>query len=269
MWRTSVVVAPETAVGAPAPLKGPIAETVRAAARIGYDAVQVTVNRPAEFEVGAARRALRATRLTVTSIGTGQAYAVDGISLGHRSVGRRAAAVDRVRQHVALAEELGGANVVIGTIRGRYRDSTDRRRFMTDYRHSIETCLDRAERAGITLVHEAIGRGDSDVLRTVDENLAFLDGFGSAHLRLHVDTHHLDREETDWAAALHRARGRLAQVDIADVTRDGGPVDLPRLVRTLHEIDYTGYLVFEYTAAGAGAPEARAGLDHLRSVYAA
>lgn len=222
-----MVVAPETAVNTPAPLTGPIAETVRTAARIGYDAVQVTVNRPADFELGEARRALRATH--------------------------------RVRQHVALAADLGGANVVIGMIRGRYRDSTDRRRFMTDYRHSIETCLDRAERAGITLVHEAIGRGDSDVLRTIDENLAFLDGFGSAHLRLHVDTHHLDREETDWAAALRRARGRLAQVDIVDVSRDGH-FDFPGLVRTLRDIDYAGYLVFEYNAAGAGVPEARAGL---------
>jgi sugar phosphate isomerase/epimerase len=270
MWRTSVVVAPGTAVTAPAPLKGPLSETIRNAAEIGYDAVQVTVNRPAEFDLREARKALHEYQLTVTSIATGAAYSVDGIGLGHRDVPKRSAAVERIKQHIQLAADLDGANVVIGLIRGRLTDSTDREQFMTDYRQSIAACVSYAEREGITLVHEALSGTESDVLRSINENLAFLDEFSSQHLRLHVDCHHMDREESDWPLALRRARGRVAQVDISDVDRgvpDGQHFDFPRLVSTLRQIDYEDYLVFEYNAVGSGVSEARAGLEYIKSVW--
>jgi sugar phosphate isomerase/epimerase len=269
MWTMSVVVAPLTAVTAPAPLKGRISETLRNAAEIGYDAVQLSVNRPAEFDLVEARRALNEYQLTVTSIGTGAAYSVDGIGLGHGDVQKRLAAVERVKQHVQLAVDLGGANVVIGLIRGRLIDSTDRQQFMIDYRHSIEACLDHAEREGVTLVHEALSRAESEVLRSIDENVAFLEEFSSQHLRLHVDCHHMSLEESDWAVALCRAREWIAQVDISDVERgvpDGRHFDFPRLISTLRETDYAGYLVFEYNSVGSGVSEARAGLEYIKSL---
>jgi sugar phosphate isomerase/epimerase len=269
MWPMSVVVAPGTAVTAPAPLKGRISETVRNAAEIGYDAVQVTVHRPAEFNLIEARRALHEYQLTVTSIGTGAAYSVDGIGLGHGDVQKRLAAVERMKQHVHLAADLGGANVVIGIIRGRLIDSTDQQQFMIDYRRSIAACLDHAEREGITLVQEALSGTESDVLRSIEENVAFLEEFSSPHLRLHVDCHHMNSEEEDWALALRRAREWIAQVDISDVERsvpDGRHFDFPRLVSTLREIGYAGYLVFEYNSIGSGVAEARAGLEYIKSM---
>jgi sugar phosphate isomerase/epimerase len=269
MWTMSVVVAPATAVTAPAPLKGHISETARNAAQIGYDAVQITVNRPAEFDLIEARRSLDEYQLTVTSIGTGAAYSVDGIALGHGEVQKRLAAVERMKQHIQLAADLGGANVVIGLIRGRLVDSTDREQFMIDYRRSMEACLDHAEREGITLVHEALSGTESDVLRSIDENVAFLEEFSSQHLRLHLDCHHMNREESDWAMALRRAREWIAQVDISEVERgvpDGRHFDFPRLISTLREINYAGYLVFEYNSVGSGVPEARAGLEYIKSM---
>jgi D-psicose/D-tagatose/L-ribulose 3-epimerase len=269
MWTMSVVVAPASAVTAPAPLKGPISKTVRRAAEIGYDAVQVTVHRPAEFDLNEARRALNEHRLRVTSIGTGAAYSVDGISLGHGDADKRMAAVERMKQHVRLAADLGGANVVIGMIRGRLSDSTDRHQFMSDYRESVAACIDHAGREGITILHEAMGGADSDVLRSIDENVAFLESFSSPQLRLHVDCHHMNQEESDWASALRRAREWIGQVDICDVERgvpDGRHFDFPRLVSTLREIGYAEYLAFEYNSVGSGVPEARAGLEYIKSL---
>ena len=269
MWPMSVVVAPASAVTAPAPLKGGISETFRNAAEIGYNAVQVSVNRPAEFDLIEARRVLNEYQLTVTSVGTGAAYSVDGVSLGHGDAQKRLAAVERVKQHVQLAADLGGANVVIGLIRGRLADSMDPQQFMTDYRRSIEACLGHAEREGITLTHEAISRTESDVLPSIGENVAFLEEFCSPHLRLHVDCYHMNLEERDWALALRGARQWIAQVDISDVGRgvpDGRHFDFPRLISTLRQIGYAGYLVFEYDSVGSGVPEARAGLEYIKSV---
>ncbi|WP_206243497.1 sugar phosphate isomerase/epimerase family protein [Novosphingobium terrae] len=265
----SVVVAPATAVSAPAPLKGEIGDTIQRAAKIGYDAIQPTINRPGEFDLVAARKALRETGLTVTSIATGSAYPIDGISLGHGDLDRRRAAVERMRQHIDLAYQLDGANVVIGLIRGRFSDSPSKQDYMGHYRESLNHVLDHAIRSGIVLVHEAIGRTDSDVLRTIDENIAFLEEFNSAHLRLHIDTHHIALEEVDWPGALRRAAPMIEQVDISDVERrtpDGSRFDFPSFLSALDDIGHDGYLIHEYQSVGEGMGEAEAGLAYIRSL---
>jgi sugar phosphate isomerase/epimerase len=269
MWKTSVVIAPGTAVQAPAPLKGSLADTIARASRIGFDAVQFTVHRPAEFDLEGARAALAAHRVQASGIATGAAYAVDRISLGHGEEGRRRAAVARMKEHIDLARELGGADVVIGLIRGTYADCRSREQFMGQYRASLGECLAHAERRRIRIVHEAIGRHDSDVLRTIAENIPFISGFGSPWFRLQIDTYHMALEETDGNAAVRSAKGLLAQVDISDAGRtapDGRRFDFPGLMKALAHIGYEDHLVFEFRTSGDGVAEAKAGLDYIRSL---
>jgi sugar phosphate isomerase/epimerase len=269
MWKMSVVTAPAGLANAPAPLKGTLEETIGNAARIGFDAVQLTIGRPAEFDLAAARAALAAHRIRVSGIATGGAYAIDGLSLGHGDETTRRRAVARMGEFIDLAKALGGADVVIGLIRGRFADADGKPHFMAQYRRSLADCIAHAERQGIRLVHEAIGRTDSDVLRTVRENLELLAEFPSPAFRLQIDTHHMNLEETDFRPAVLAARGVLAQVDISDIGRrcpDGLHFDFPALIAALRQIDYRDHLVFEYAATGDGVAEAAAGLAYIRSL---
>lgn len=271
MWKTSVVVAPANLVNAPAPLKGDIATTIRQAADIGFDAVQLTIARPAEFDRAAAANALDECRMRVSSIATGGGYSIDGICLGHRDDIKRLAAVTRIKEHIDLAAALGKPRVVLGLIRGRFADGGTPAEYMRRYTASVEACVAHAADKDIVLVHEAIGRTDSDVLRTIAENLAFIDSFASRYLKLQIDTHHLALEETDFHRAIIQAGARLAQVDISDIERkvpDGKHFDFPRLLDALRRADYRGDLVFEYNAQGDGLEEARAGLAYMRSIMA-
>jgi hypothetical protein len=54
-----VVIAPEAAIHAPAPLKGSLEDTIRLASAIGFDAIQLTVNRSSEFDLKGAQAALK------------------------------------------------------------------------------------------------------------------------------------------------------------------------------------------------------------------
>jgi len=270
MWKTSVVTAPETAINAPAPLKGSLEDTIGRAAAIGFDAVQLTVHRPAEFRVKAALEALRSFRMKVSGIATGGAYAIDHISLGHQDEARRRAAVTRMKEHIDLAQELGGADVVIGLIRGTYADCDSRDEYMAQYRKSLHECIEYAELHQIRIVHEAIGRTDSDVLRTIRENIVFINEFSSPHFRLQIDTHHMGLEETNFYEAVLEAKGLVAQVDISDVKRtvpDGKHFDFPKLLDALKRLDYQDHLVFEFNSIGDGIAEATAGLRYIRSLY--
>ena len=269
MWKTSVVIAPATAIHAPAPLKGSLEETIGRASAIGFDAVQVTVNRPSEWDLKGAQAALRDFRMKVSSIATGGAYSIDHISLGHKDESRRRAAVTRMKEQIDLAKELGGADVVVGLIRGTYSDCDSRDEYPGQYRTSLHECIAHAERQQIRIVHEAIGRCDSDVLKTIHENIEFITEFSSRNFRLQIDTHHMGLEETNFYEAVLETRGLLAQVDISDVKRtypDGRKFDFPSLMDALKKIGYEGYLVFEFNSVGDGIAEATAGFRYIRSL---
>jgi sugar phosphate isomerase/epimerase len=159
-----------------------------------------------------------------------------------------------MKEHIDLAKELGGADVVIGLIRGTYADYASRDEYMGQYRNSLHDCIAYAEQQQIRIVHEAIGRYDSDVLPTIRENIGFITGFSSPNFRLQIDTHHMDLEEANFYEAVLEAKGLLAQVDISDVKRtvpDGKKFDL----------------VYEYNATGTGMAEATAGFHYIRSLY--
>jgi sugar phosphate isomerase/epimerase len=104
-------------------------------------------------------------------VDAGGIYSIDGFCLGAADEAKRGAAVERMIQSIDLAVELGGADVVIGLVRGRYEDGGSRATYLRQYRRSGQACIDHATRKGVTLVHEAIGRFDSDVLKTIDENI--------------------------------------------------------------------------------------------------
>jgi sugar phosphate isomerase/epimerase len=270
MWKTSVVTAPATAINAPAPLKGSLEDTIGRASAIGFDAVQLTVNRPSEFDLKGAQAALSSFRMKVSSIATGGAYAIDHISLGHQDESKRLAAVQRMKEHIDLAKELGGADVVIGLIRGTYADCASRDEYLRQYRKSLHECIEHAELQQIRIVHEAIGRYDSDVLQTIRENIVFINEFSSQNFRLQIDTHHMGLEETNFYEAVLEAKGLVAQVDISDVKRtcpDGNHFDFPKLIDALKRIDFKDYLVFEYQSIGNGIAESTAGLRYIQSLY--
>lgn len=270
MWKTSVVGAPASSVNVPAPLKGSVAEIIKNAALIGYDAVQFQINRPAEFNLEEALTALNTYKIKVSAIATGQAYTVDGISLGHKDDAKRLAAIERMKEQIDLAVKLEGADVGIGTIRGSYADCVTKEEFMLQYRQSLYECIRYAEEKHIRIVHEAIGRTDCDVLGTIKDNLALIKSFNSPCFALQIDSYHMDLEEKDFYTAIIKAKGLVAQADISDLKRavpDGKHFDFPKMLRALKEIDYKDYLVFEFKSAGSGIEEAAAGLKYIRDLY--
>lgn len=270
MWKTSVVVAPASAVNSPAPLKGSITETIKKAASIGYDAVQFTIKNPSEFNLTEALEALETYKIKASSIATGMAYTVDGLSLGHKDEANRMAAVERMKQQIDLAIKLGGADVGIGTIRGRYSDCDTQEEYMKQYKKSLSEVIDYAEKKHIRIVHEAIGRTDCEVLRSIDENMSLIQSFNSPYFKLQIDSHHMNLEESDFYSAVLKAKDLVAQVDISDFERacpDGKHFDFPKLLQALVEIDYKDYLIFEFKTTGDGVAEAAAGLEYIRTLY--
>jgi sugar phosphate isomerase/epimerase len=263
--RTSVVVADASFQGVTAPLIGSWEEVLRQASEIGFDAVQLTVNRPVDVPVKRLLMGLRQYGLVVSSIATGLGYTLDGLSLGNADEEKRLAAARRMKEHISLAARLGGAKVIIGAIRGRASDSGSLDIFDGQFRKSLDELLFDAEQKCIDLTLEASDRYETDFCISVEETARFIKSYDSPRLRLQLDTMHMLYENQDTCKEILKYGHLLAQVDISDenrMTPDGKHFNFPLLIEALLQIRYKGFLVFEYRPHPGG-NSAKTGFDYI------
>lgn len=232
-----------------APLQGPMEETFRQAAEIGFDSVQLTVNRPSEVDTQAVLRTADQFKLKVASLATGRAYTIDHLCLGSGDEENRRSAVQRMKEHVTLSAELGNPFVVVGAIRGWSSDSPTKDIYIQQFTRSFDTLLPYAELHGVSVILEANDHSETDMYLDPTETAEFIRKFHSPAFKLHLDTMHLWNEGIETCDFIYAQRDLIAQVDISDANRmapDGKHYNFPRCLKALNQIGFDGPLVFEY-----------------------
>ena len=250
--KTSAIIAPGTFPCATAPLQGPYEQVLRQAADIGYDGVQLTVNRPEEVDVPALLALTAQYGLEVSAIATGMGYTVDGLSLGMGDEEKRRGAVERMKGHIDLAKKLGGAMVIIGAIRGRYADADSPQHYHSQFDRSIREVVDWAEQAGVVVIFEANDHLETDAYISTRETAEYIRRINSPCFRLQLDTMHMLYEGEEIYRPILDNADILAQMDISGEDRRcpaEGDYDYPQVIRALKEGDFRGWLAFEFRPA--------------------
>lgn len=266
--KTSVIISDGTFPCSTAPLQGNYRELFPAAAQIGYDAVQLTVNRPEDVDVSLLRSLMQAHGLSVSALATGMGYTVDGLSLGSGSESNRQQAVERMKGHIDLAWELGGAMVIIGAIRGRSSDAESPEAFLRQLHRSVDEVVAYAESKKIVVILEANDHFETDAYITIQDTARYIRSLNSPYFRLHLDTMHMLYEHEEIHGQILDNADILVQVDISGDGRScPGPegYDYPAVIQALKEAGFQGYLAFEFQPAP---PEnaAQAGYQYIRSL---
>lgn len=237
----------QAAPSAPLVFRGPYEKMIPAAASIGYDAMELHIHDSAILDRGALKQLFCDNHLALSSIGTGSAYAEDGLSLSAADAGVRVRAMQRIEEHIETAREYG-AVVIVGLIKGMVRDCPSREACLENLSASLRALMPKAEAANVPLVLEVLNRYESDFLNTIDETLGFVKPFGSKHLLLHIDTYHMNIEEADIGAAIRRANGWIGHCHIADSDRwyaGHGHFDFGETIQALKDIGYERALSVE------------------------
>ena len=92
---------------------------IRKAAALGFDSVELHIRDPKnELDPYIARDLCQETGLIVSSMGTGQAYGAEGLSITSLDPDIRKKAIRRLKDHVDVAAVTGGV-VIIGSMRGK------------------------------------------------------------------------------------------------------------------------------------------------------
>jgi len=113
---------------------------------------------------------------------------------------------------------------------------------------AIREAAQYAERQGILLAIEPINRYETFLVNNVDQGLRFAQEVNSPAVGLHLDTFHMNIEESCPAEAIRKAGDLLINVHIADSNRQAvghGHFDFLALMQALKDIGYERALALE------------------------
>lgn len=141
--KLSITVAESAAPLAPFVLRGNYSLAIEKAAQMGYDAVELHIRNPEEIDAESLQESCLRHGIKVSSLGTGLAFAMEGLSLSSGDSETRRKAIERVHSHIQLAKKLDSL-VIFGLMKGQVKENSSFYSFESLFQDSLKSCLDVA-----------------------------------------------------------------------------------------------------------------------------
>lgn len=213
--------------------------------RAGFDLLELPLLDPFAFDVEAAQRALAAHPIAVTA-SLGLPEGSDISSADPEQVARGEAVLGKALE---VLDALGGRDlcgVLYGVLKKYPGPATPEGRASSQ--EVLSRIADKAAGYDITVSLEVVNRYEANLFNTATGALAFLDEIGSDRLKVHLDTYHMNIEESDLFVPVLASADRLGYVHIGESHRGylgTGTVDFDSFFRALHHVGYDGPITFE------------------------
>jgi D-psicose/D-tagatose/L-ribulose 3-epimerase len=184
-----------------------------------------------------------------------------------RSAGeRRLATMTAVARDIG-ADQLGG--VLYGPLGARGPVTPER--FLRTA-ELLGTAAERAGADGVQIAFEVLNRYETAIVNTVDQAMALIAAGGSSNLKIHLDTFHMNIEESDIVAATVRAVPHLAYLELEQNNRGGydqGSLPLEAIVEAAFAAGYAGKVGIEAFSSTVMEPATAAKLSVWRPMFGA
>jgi len=218
---------------------------IESSKQAGYDLVELSLHAPEVMDIAFTRDLLQEHGMKV-GCSRGLSFAADVSSEDPECVRRGIAMLE---EGVTLAAELGGnyfGGILYGamakypgplTAKGRYNAT-----------ESVKRMADFAAKKGVTLGLEVVNRYESNQLNTALQALEMLDKVNAPNVKVHLDTYHMNIEETDFMKPVLACGDRLGYVHIGESNRGylgTGTINFSEFFAGLAAINYQGVITFE------------------------
>ncbi|PHN03380.1 sugar phosphate isomerase/epimerase family protein [Flavilitoribacter nigricans] len=223
----------------------PLEKTIDRIASQGYHALEIQ-GTPDQYDTKYVRQLLKSKGLKCWGSVT---LMMEERNLLAKEEAQRAASIQYVKDVITMVKELDGhmVSVVPGTVGKIVPDSRPEEEWEWAV-ESMKECYDFAEKSGLLLGIEPINRFETYFINRGDQALALAEAVGP-NCGVCLDAFHMNMEEDDSVAAIHRTKERLVGFHVADNNRMApgmGTIDWPKIVSTLKEVGYDGALSVEF-----------------------
>jgi len=251
---------------APLPLSGDICDNLRQAAAFGYVGLEFHTRENAPLDIAKIKEVSARCGARITAIATGRLYTQGKASLLDDAVYVARAAEQGMRDYIDLAENFG-VDLVLGWAKGNIPPEGDRELYKQRLAGQLRGLGDYARPKGVRIQIEVINRYEVNLFNTAEELCSFLEQYELESCFAHLDTFHMNIEESDPLAAIRRCGSRLGYFHVSDSTRrypGSGHLDFTRILATLKEVDYQGYITVECIPYPDRLTAAKKAIEHLR-----
>ena len=231
-----------------------IASSVQRARAAGFDLIEFPLMEPDTFDSAIARRSADAEGLqTTASLGLPAEADISSddpsiVAAGHRLLD---VALDRTA-------EMGGSymcGVLYGSMRKHMAPASATGRASSV--DALRSLASRASSLGIRLSLEVVNRYESNLINTGRQALEFLKEVDRPDVSVHLDTYHMNIEESDLFQPVLDVGDRLGYLHIGESHRGylgTGSVDFGSAFRALDRIHYDGPIAFESFSSAVVSP---------------
>jgi sugar phosphate isomerase/epimerase len=245
--KKSIVVSTQQTKFSALAFKEDLQKSIKKVSSLGFDGVELAVRDPRYLDVEKVIKMVNESNLEVPAIGTGQAWGEEGLSFSDPNEVVRKMAVERIIEQIKFASNFN-AQVIIGLIRGVVRQGVSREDAEGWTIDCLKECAEFGIKKNVKLTLEPVNRYEGNFINTLQEGSEFIDKIGMPNIGLLADTFHMNIEEVSIYNSLVRTKDYLAHVHFADSNRWApgyGHLDFQKIVETLKEIEYQGYVSAE------------------------
>lgn len=225
-----------------------------AAAEIGFDLFEVLIFDPADLDAKMTGRVVADAGLELR---LGMALGNDAdIASPDTAISRRGE--ETVEKCLQIASDLR-TPAVSGITYAAFNNygAAPTRAQWDSVREALARLDKRAGELGVKLGLEAVNRYETYLVNTLDQAGDMIREIGASNLFVHMDTFHMNIEESDTAAAIARNADLLGYAHLADNTRGllgAGNYDFKAFFRALAAAGYVGdFTVESFSPASLGA----------------
>lgn len=246
--RLSVSLAPQPSTFAPLLFSGRLAEGIEALSKLGFTAAEISLRTVDDINVKWLDKRLTELGLSVSAFATGRMYLEDSLCLCDTNPIVRQQLSERFSSIIQLAAHFK-ASVIIGGVRGRLagdkQHSSEQISSATD---TLSNLAGQASDTGVNLLLEPINRYETNFINTALEGLELIENIGNPHIKLLLDTFHMNIEEINLCKTIRTAGKQLGYVHFADSNRRApgwGHIDFSAILEALKDIGFQGFITAE------------------------
>jgi sugar phosphate isomerase/epimerase len=265
-WKYAVSYAKEAPVTAPLPLCGDLYAALEKAGSYGYQAIEVHTRENTAFNYEKIEEVSTKVGAGICMIVTGRLFTEGKCSLLDDAVYAVNAAMEGMKNYIEMAARLK-TGIVIGWAKGVVPPNADRTKYLARLGDLLKQLNDYALQREVRINVEVINHYETNVFNTAKETLDFIKEYSLDNTYVHLDTYHMALEESNPYSAIQLCGDRLGYFHVSDSTRrypGSGQFDFARILRTLGEIDYSGYVTVECLPDPDRDTAAKEAVKHLR-----
>jgi sugar phosphate isomerase/epimerase len=264
--KIAVAVATEDALPTAFVVFRGIEESIRKAARMGYDGIELALMDKEQVRLERVQRLIRENGLEIPVVSTGQVFAGHKLWFTDPDAARRRRAVEIFKGLVDVAAEFR-ALVNMGRVRGFVAEGETAEIAEGRFGEVVREIAAYAQPKGVDLILEPVNRYEINFINSVDEGAALVERLGIPGLKLMPDIFHMNIEDASIEGNLRKYIAHIAYVHFADSNRlapGWGHLDFGAIVGALKEVGYAGWTSVEILPKPDPDSAARQAIQYLR-----